>query len=75
MRISADENDSGYIEAAERHKYYVELDGVRQKWVITADEEEGFVLRTQQDEGGSPAIEGDYFVDELVYGKVKIIKL
>ena len=45
MRVSADQTDPGYIDDFEvRRHFKVFLDGVEQKDVRTADEEEGFVI-------------------------------
>jgi hypothetical protein len=75
MRISVKKDDPGYDPVNSRYaKVY--LDGVEQKHCVTADEEEGYIIRYVTDDNGELTIEGDYIKEEKVAGKVKIdIKL
>lgn len=50
----------------------VYLDGILQSGVITADEEQGYVMRYEQNELGEYLIEGDDFIIEKYLGNVVI---
>lgn len=70
MRTSADPNDSGYTHDC-MHGVEIYLDGIMQNNVVTADEEQGFIIRTPEYEGELIAIDG-YFAEETLTGRVKI---
>lgn len=70
MRISADTNDSGYTHDC-MHDVEIYLDGVMQNNVVTADEDQGFILRASEDKGGLIVKDG-YFVEETLTGRVEI---
>lgn len=68
MRISVLADDPGYVDMP---MYVVYLEGVRQTYVFTADEEEGFIRRAVLDARGDPIFGGDgEFATEDVYGEV-----
>lgn len=72
MRISADKNDSGYTKGCMR-LYGVYLDGVLQTNVVTADEEEGIVIRTPEDADGLIVVDG-FFAEDTLHGRVMLVK-
>ena len=71
MRISADPEDIGYVEDT-RH-VSVLLNGIEQKMVLTADEEEGYITQAVLDFNGDWANDGATITYETVYGDVKIV--
>ncbi len=72
MRVSIVKADPGYRWNAK--SYRVKLDGEEAKWVLTADEEEGLVVRYVLDEAGKPKIgpDGQSYVTEQVAGHVEV---
>lgn len=68
MRVSVLPNDHGYTEDA---YYNVFLDGVQQHYVLTADEELGYILKAVL-ENGKPFIADDELATEEVYGEVRL---
>lgn len=71
MRLSTDKMDQSYKRDTSWAKVY--LDGKLQKDVITADEEQGFVLKYEQNEVGMYMIEGDDLVIVKYLGNVVIV--
>ncbi|RVC47592.1 hypothetical protein EN781_00200 [Mesorhizobium sp. M4A.F.Ca.ET.090.04.2.1] len=71
MRVSADPTSPFYHQGV---LYNVILDGVEQKMVIEADDEEGWIIRTVLDAEGNVAIteDGENIKHELVEGTVKL---
>jgi hypothetical protein len=63
MRLSCRENDAGYLSwiGLKKHRAKVRffLDGVEVKDVITADDEEGFLLVYVYDESGKHQLSSD----------------
>jgi len=73
MRASVYPEDPGYIASEDdRRRINVTLDGIRQRFVLTADEQQGFVLRSALDPNGKLIIKGDEILTERVTGKVEI---
>lgn len=70
MRLSVDKEDPGYTGPIRGLKVF--LDGVEQKWVITADEEEGKVLTLVRLPDGNFARDGDELRQEWKSGKVEL---
>lgn len=70
MRISADKNDSGHSPEGIR-QYDVYLDGVVCSEVITADEQQGLIIRVMRDESGLVVVNGEVVIEAL-YGKVEL---
>ena len=70
MRVSVLSDDHGYTEDP---YYNVFLDGVQQQYVLSADEELGYVLRAIL-ENGKPFIrdQSDEIATEEVYGEVRL---
>lgn len=52
MRISADPQDAGYVNYRQFHRARVFLDGAEVFYVLTADEEEGVIVRYKRDPAG-----------------------
>lgn len=77
MRLSVRADDPGNILYASMgylgRKVRVKLDGEEISAVITADEEEGFVVRYRKDVDDHFVIEDDEAVTETITGKVEII--
>ena len=72
MRISADPEDIGYVEDT-RH-VSVLLNGIEQKMVLTADEEEGYIIQAVLDFNGDFVNDGVVKITyETVRGDVKIV--
>lgn len=76
LRFSTDEDDPGYrnycITKGDGKKIKILLDGVEQRYCITADEAEGMVKRTVITPDGNIAHDGEKWIDEIVYGSVEI---
>lgn len=76
MRLSLDTTDRGYPAWAKAYNagktILIKLDGVEQKHVHTADEEEGFVLKDRLDQVGTPQHDGANWMTDLCKGKVEI---
>lgn len=77
MRISWDRDDPGYELLDQIRKtgdaVWVFLDGVPLRYVMTADEEEGFVIVTQTDSNGHPIYKDDEWLLETKHGQVKVV--
>ena len=73
MRVSVNPWDSGYEHFHLREKVTVYLDGVKQLMCVTADEEEGYVVRYVC-KSGNLSIEGSggMVEQEVVRGEVVI---
>ena len=71
MRISADPEDIGYVENT-RH-VSVLLNGIEQKMVLTADEEEGYIVQAVLDFNGDLVNGGVTITYETVHGDVEIV--
>jgi hypothetical protein len=72
MRISADENDPGYEAYAMNPHVMVFLDGNPQRAVVTADEEQGVLIRYRLDDRGNLVVEGDRLALEVKTGHVEV---
>lgn len=70
MRISTDRMDQSYKRDLSWALVY--LDGKLQKDVITADEEQGFILKYEQNDVGQYMIEGDDILIVKYLGNVVI---
>ncbi len=72
MRISTNPRDRGYRPGV--WQFRVTLDGVRQEYAITADDDIGLVIRTKLNDYGTPMMHpaGNAFLQETCYGVVKI---
>lgn len=73
MRVSVQKSDCGYVD--NNWEYEVYLDNELQTHAITADEEEGYILRYKKDEDGELIINKveDDFETEIVHGKVTVL--
>lgn len=75
-RVSVDKSDPGYepwIKLRSRGKdIRTLLDGVPVKYCVTADSDEGLVVRYPCDRNGRVLIHGDQVVMESVHGKVEL---
>lgn len=73
MRISSDENDLGYLNYDPKTKYEIFLNGDKQDNVITADEENGYLLLYTLDLKGKYLNKGDgTAATHKLSGKVEI---
>lgn len=75
MRLSSDSDDRSFDEwrvLNDTHIVLVWLDGIEQKKCITADDDEGFIIRIATDEDGNTVLKGDYVQYERVDGSVRI---
>lgn len=77
-RVSCEKGDPGEraygIACAERKQVDVYLDGVKQKFALTADAKEGWVKRWIEAGNGRPAFNPatEEVLTEVVYGRVEI---
>lgn len=72
MRVSVDEQDPGYSPGLIGRGVKVFLDGVEQRYAVTADDELGLVVLCDLDEQGNVKVKGDEVVWVTVHGAVKI---
>ncbi|RWB67557.1 hypothetical protein [Mesorhizobium sp.] len=74
MRVSANPDSPFYHQGV---LYNVFLEGVEQKMVVEADDEEGWIIRTVLDAEGNLAIteDGENIKQELVEGAVKLVRI
>lgn len=76
MRISCERQDEGFPEYAAalkaRKLILITVDGVQQREVITADEEEGFILQYETDANGRLEVSDGNAVIKRSEGAVKI---
>lgn len=78
MRVSVDHNDPGYRQDAHSGNYECFLDGEKVDAVITADEEQGYILKYELDENKERVLKEDettgqrYLATEELKGNVKI---
>jgi len=79
LRISVDQADPGYqkfrdLQATGAPIARVFVDGVLQHYVITADEDMGYVVKSRRDDEGTVMVdwERDEFLTEKVWGSVVI---
>ncbi|MNV42787.1 hypothetical protein D3C71_1344740 [compost metagenome] len=74
MRLSIDKRDPGFSHRAVGLKARIYLDGVEQTHCVTADEEEGLIVRYRLNEAGKPIVDeaNEAFVLETARGKVQI---
>ena len=72
MRVSVDPSDPGYRRNLQTEQVRVWLDDKEVKYVITADSDEGFILRYCADPDGRLVIIGDEVAREVVLGRVRI---
>lgn len=74
MRISASPDDPGYLLWIEVVSFGVRvtLNGEVIEKAITADEEEGFVVRIKCDDDGQIIVSGGELVHERLEGSVKV---
>ncbi|WP_424813564.1 hypothetical protein [Roseococcus sp. YIM B11640] len=76
MRVSIVEGDPGYMPPGATIGFKILLDGEEQNACVTADEEQGLIVRYKRGEGGkllAVALDGD-LIREEVRGKVEIIR-
>lgn len=77
IRISCRQDDPGYrawcILRGDHKKPMVYLNGRLCKFVSTADERLGIVIRGVETPGGNIAHDGENFLEETVYGDVGIV--
>jgi len=71
MRISADPEDIGYV--ADTRHVSVLLNGIEQKMVLTADEEEGYIIQAVLAFNGDFVNDGVTITYDTVHGDVKIV--
>lgn len=72
MRLSCDDNDPGYQAWEERHPVKVFLDGVEMDRCITADTDEGYILRFRCHPDGRVVVDNGVVCKEELYGVVTI---
>lgn len=74
MRLSCDPKDPGYANFNPLKPVKIQLDGVPQFGVITADDQLGLITRYVRDENGRMKVnaDGSQFETETVRGKVVI---
>ena len=74
MRISCRKEDPGYDLEAVVKEYEIRCDGKLIEFVVTVDDEEGFVTFIPRGEDGKTLLseDGTCFKNETVYGKVEI---
>lgn len=72
MRLSVDKTDRAYSTSRDGYRARVTLDGETQTGCITADEEEGMVVRFARDPDGKMVVVGGMAVTEIVFGHVTI---
>jgi hypothetical protein len=72
MRISADAHDPGFEAYCRNRRVVVLLDGDPQRYVVTADEEAGLIVRYRLDEHGRPVSDGERLVKDVVLGRVEV---
>lgn len=72
MRISADPHDPGYEAFCRNRRVVVLLDGDPQRFVVTADEEAGVIVRYRLDECGRPVFDDERLVKDVVLGRVEV---
>lgn len=73
MRFSVREGDDDYQHPSETRDYEVYLDGVYQRHVLVADEEEGYVVVFSHDDKGNLIAFGDEVREETRTGVVVIV--
>lgn len=77
MRLSVRDDDPGYLAYAAMghlgHKVRIMLDDQEVRYVITADEDQGLIVRFKHDADDQPVIERDSILEETIRGKVEII--
>ncbi len=71
MRISLEDNDPGHICISQARDYAVFFNGERQEFVITADEEKGY-LRCYVIRDGLLSVCGDELETRDYFGTVRI---
>lgn len=74
MRVSIDKDDRSYDPSRNTNDIVVLLDGVKQTMCITADDEEGYIIRYATDANGKILIDnsGEHATTECVHGVVTI---
>lgn len=74
MRVSIDKDDRSYDPLVNTNDITVLLDGVKQTTCITADDEEGYIIRYATDANGKILIDnsGKHATTECIHGKVTI---
>ena len=72
MRVSIDKRDPGYKHFSSIYK--IKFNGEDAKYIVTADEEKGYVVRYVLDAEGKPTVapDGRHYVLETVAGKVEV---
>lgn len=73
MRISTESYDIGYSPDAYEHTAFV--DGVEQKYCLTADTDRGFCVIASQNEDGSFKTRNGDVGRSIVFGKVTVEKI
>lgn len=74
MRISSNIDDPGYDAWMDNAGRVIRIfvNGDELQHCITADEEEGYVIRHARDEEGYFILDGDYIRSEIIHGDVQI---
>lgn len=74
MRISCEEDDPGYLDCHNivRVTAKVYLDGVEIRDVVTADEEEGMLVRYCRKDNGLLIVENGIVLRETLHGVVEL---
>jgi hypothetical protein len=75
MRLSINEHDVAHIPHTDAGRFITYCDGIRQRYVRTADEDRGYVVKCKLDDDGKVMIDRRRFkvVNETVYGHVVIV--
>lgn len=77
MRISANEDDAGFaawkrVPEDRRRDIRIFLDGAEQRRVVTADADQGIVVRLKEDAAGQIFVLNDEIAQETLTGNVRI---
>lgn len=71
MRLSTDKKDPSYKRDTTWATVY--LDGKKQEGVVTADEEQGYIIKWEQNEMGQYMIENEDLIQVKYLGNVVIV--
>ena len=76
MRVSTDMEDIGFRAETDIENrgaiLAIYLDGVKQEYVVTADSDEGIIIRLKRYPDGAFVVSGDEIVRETLNGDVRI---
>jgi hypothetical protein len=75
MRVSVDKDDPGYRADAPRYRAF--RNGVEEKYCVTADEEQGYVIVLVIDENGQPTMteDGQSIQHMTLHGNVRVERI